>query len=74
MVSKIFERPKTSIMSFRLLKIQQDSKKMKRSTKSPLWLKRMADIAECEAMMAGEEEDIKNVKRFKEMCATKWKP
>jgi hypothetical protein len=61
-------------MSFRLLKLQQESKKMKRSTKSPLWLKRMADIAECEAMMAGEEEDIKNVKRLKEIGATKWKP
>ena len=32
----------------------------------------MADIVQCEAMMAGEEDDIKNVKRFKEMYATKW--
>jgi hypothetical protein len=35
-------------------------------------LKRMADIAECEAMMAGEEDNIKNVKRFKELYTTKW--
>ena len=34
-------------------------------------LKKMADIAECEAMMAGEE-NIKNVKRFKDLYATKW--
>ncbi|XP_062381350.1 uncharacterized protein LOC134069402 [Sardina pilchardus] len=35
-------------------------------------LKRMADIAECEAMMAGEESSIQNVKRFKDMYTTKW--
>ncbi|KAJ0058304.1 hypothetical protein NL108_013080 [Boleophthalmus pectinirostris] len=32
----------------------------------------MADIAECEAMIAGEENDVRNVKRFKQMYTTKW--
>ncbi|XP_067268768.1 uncharacterized protein [Pseudorasbora parva] len=35
-------------------------------------LKKMSDIAECEAMIAGEENDVKNAKIFKQMYATKW--
>lgn len=35
-------------------------------------IKKMADIVECEAMMAGQEIDEQNVKRFKQMYTTKW--
>lgn len=35
-------------------------------------LKKMADIAECEAMIAGDENDVKNVKMYKQMYTTKW--
>lgn len=35
-------------------------------------LKKMSDIAECEAMIAGDENDVKNVKMFQHMYSTKW--
>ncbi|XP_051722771.1 uncharacterized protein LOC127497959 isoform X2 [Ctenopharyngodon idella] len=35
-------------------------------------LKKMADIAECEAMIAGEEKDVQNIKMFQQMYTTKW--
>ncbi|XP_065140476.1 uncharacterized protein [Paramisgurnus dabryanus] len=35
-------------------------------------LKKMADIAECEAMIAGDENIVQKVKMFKKMYTTKW--
>ncbi len=35
-------------------------------------LKKMATIAECEAMIAGDEKDVQNVKMFQQMYNTKW--
>ncbi len=35
-------------------------------------LKKMAAIAECEAMIAGDEKDVQNVKMFQQMYTTKW--
>ena len=32
----------------------------------------MADIAECEAVIAEEENDVQDVKRFKQLYTTKW--
>ncbi|KAL3971540.1 a disintegrin and metalloproteinase with thrombospondin motifs 2 [Sarotherodon galilaeus] len=35
-------------------------------------LKKIADVLECEAMIAGDENTIRNVKVFKQICDTKW--
>ncbi len=35
-------------------------------------LKKMASIAECEAMIAGDEKDVQNVKMFQQIYNTKW--
>ncbi|KAF5879973.1 uncharacterized protein DAT39_023240, partial [Clarias magur] len=35
-------------------------------------LKTMSDIAECEAMIAGDEDAVKHVKMFQHMYSTKW--
>lgn len=35
-------------------------------------LKKIADIVECEAMIAGQDKVVQNAKRFKHLYATKW--